>query len=170
MISMMSGKGNVIRAMTMKAAASLCMMAMIVGCSSGRDSNSRPVASGGGGVGQVQASNGALATKSEDMKDGCLTDEQKKAKFKEINEKDGSWLKISAESTVIRGFGNFFGGMIGMDNAGAYADDARDTAKMIDPDGGTRQGFKVIATKGCGPEHTTPAAAPSTVDGTSAVR
>ncbi|MDK2744983.1 MAG: hypothetical protein NDI90_18960 [Nitrospira sp. BO4] len=69
------GKSDVIPPMAMKVALSLCMTTMIAGCSSGRDSSSRPVAPGGGSVGQAEApSNDPL----------CLTDEQKLVKVKEL--------------------------------------------------------------------------------------
>ncbi|MDP1947865.1 MAG: hypothetical protein Q8L77_10240 [Nitrospirota bacterium] len=90
MTSMMSGKCNVITTMAMRAAISLCMVAMVVGCSSGRDSSSRPVPPGGGVAGQVQSSNGAVASRDNlsGEKQGfhACTNEEREAAMKEASE------------------------------------------------------------------------------------
>ena len=62
MASTTSGKGNVHRAMGMRAAALAMMLALVAGCSgSGSDGTAPSVASGVGVAGQVQAPNGQLA-------------------------------------------------------------------------------------------------------------
>lgn len=61
MASTTSGKGNVHRAMGMKAAALVMMLALVAGCSGSDNSGSTPVASGVGVAGQVQAPAGQLA-------------------------------------------------------------------------------------------------------------
>jgi len=169
MTSIISARHNAITRMVIRATVALCMVAMIVGCSSGRDGSSRLVTPAGGGAGQVQAPNGALANKAEDLKDGCLTKEQKQLKMKELNEKD-SWLKNFGEHTVVRGGGNLLGSIFGFGNAGEYADMANGARKMTVQGNTGRDFIDTVVAKDCGSEHKAPAAPSNAVDGASVVR
>lgn len=157
MTSMLSDKCYVISAMAMRAAASLCMVAMVVGCSSVRDSSSRPAAPGAGVAGQVQASNGGLANKSENIKDGCLTLEQKKEKLQASSDRESSIWQSLKDSIVRSVFGE-------------TGDSVYQASRVADKDGALQTFTRDAQAKDCGPEHTIPAATAGTADGTSAVR
>ncbi|UVT16562.1 MAG: hypothetical protein H8K04_03075 [Nitrospira sp.] len=131
MTLIIAGKSDVIPPMAMKVALSLCMAAMIAGCSSG-----------------------TMVNMSEDKKDDepCLTQEQKLAKVKELKEKD-SGFKSFAESKIVRGGGNLLGSMVGLGNAGEYADMANDVKKMTVKGNAARDSIDTIRTKDCDSEH-----------------
>lgn len=127
-------KGNFILSFTLKAASSLCVVAMLVGCSSGRDSTSKPIETGISADGQP-----------------CLTQEQKAAKMKGLKEKD-SWVKNEAENTIVRGGGNFLGSLIGLGDLGEYADRANDVRKVTVKGNVSRDSIDTIRTKDCDSE------------------
>ncbi|HEU5407398.1 MAG TPA: hypothetical protein VFU48_06500 [Nitrospira sp.] len=143
---MISDKSNVMPAMVIRAAVSLCMVAMIVGCSSGRDSNSR-------------------ATATDISADGqpCLTQEQKFAKMKELSNKESFWQK-QKEGLIIRGGGNLLGSLVGLGNAGEYADMANGVKKATVKGNAGRDSIDTIRTKDCDSE------APSTTNDAPAVK
>ena len=146
MTLMRSGKGNAMSVMAMRAVAFLYMMAMIVGCSSGRDSTSRPIEAGTTADGQP-----------------CLTQEQKLAKVKELSNKE-SFLQREKESLIIRGGGNLLGSLIGLGNAGEYADMANGVKKATVKGNAARDSIDTIRTKDCDSE------APSTTNDAAAVK
>jgi hypothetical protein len=134
MTLMILGKGNIISTVSTKVATSLCMVAMIVGCSSGRDGHSRPVATGISADGQP-----------------CLTQEQKLAKVKELSDKDSFWQR-EKESIIVRGGGNLLGSLVGLGNAGEYADMANDVKKVTVKGNAARDSIDTIRTKDCDSE------------------
>lgn len=136
---------------TVRVAASLCMVLMIVGCSSGRDSTSKPIEAGISADGQP-----------------CLTQEQKYAKIKELGEKDSFWQRTK-ERTIIRGGGNLLGSLVGLDKVGSYADLANGVKKATVEGNAGRDSIDTIRTKDCDLESKPPDAQPTT-NGTSAVK
>jgi hypothetical protein len=137
---------NRIVCMAVKAAASLCIVGMIVGCSSGRGSTSRPIEAGISADGQP-----------------CLTQEQKLAKIKELGDKD-SFLQREKESIIIRGGGNLLGSLIGLGDAGEYAEMANDVKKVTVKGNAARDSIDTIRTKDCDSE------VPSTTNNAPAVK
>lgn len=129
-----SANGTVLPEMAIRTVASMCMALMIVGCSSGRDSNSRPIKAGVSADGQP-----------------CLTQEQKFAKVKELSEKDSFWQR-QKESIIIRGGGNVLGDLIGLGGAGEYAELANDVKKVTVKGNAARDSLDTIGTKDCDSE------------------
>lgn len=110
------------------------MVAMIVGCSSGHDSNSKAIAEGVSADGQP-----------------CLTQEQKLAKVKELGEKDSFWQRTK-ERTIVRGGGNVLGSLVGIGPVGEYADMANDVKKVTVKGNAARDSIDTIRTKDCDSE------------------
>lgn len=131
-MSFRSTKGNVMQMISIRTAASLCMALMIVSCSSGRDSTSRPIETGISADGQP-----------------CLTQEQKLAKIKELSKKDSFWQR-QKERIVVRGGGNLLGSLVGLGNAGEYADMANDVKKVTVKGNAARDSIDTIRTNDCG--------------------
>lgn len=127
-------KGNFILSITLKVASSLCLVAMLVGCSSGRDSTSRPIETGISADGQP-----------------CLTQEQKLAKVKELSDKDSFWQR-EKESIIVRGGGNLLGSLVGLGDAGEYAEMANDVKKVTVKGNAARDSIDTIRTKDCDSE------------------
>lgn len=150
-MSFRSVKGNVMPAMAIRTAVSLCVVLMLGGCSSGRDSNFKAIEAGISADGQP-----------------CLTQEQKLARVKELGDKE-SFLQRQKESLIIRGGGNLLGSLIGLGNAGEYADNVNAVKKATVKGNAGRDSIDTILTKDCDLE-ANPPGAPSTTNGASAVK
>ena len=166
MTSMISDKHRTISRTAIGVAFSLCMVVMVSGCI--RVGSEAP---GGGQVRQESSSHEASTNRSEATKDdqACLTDGQKHAKLKELNEKE-SWLSGFAEHTVVRGGGNLVGRVLGLGPAGEYVELANDAKKMTVKGNVARDSIDTIVAKDYAPEAPTPVAPSSSADGASVVR